>query len=144
MSLVELREIKGEGGAVSGGAMDRVVERKRIDRRILIGAGAGAILLLILLFWLFAPRSGSQTVNPSRLTVAEVKQGVFDDFLPLRARVAPLVTVYLDAVEGGRVEELAVEDGTSVVKGQLLAVLSNANLQTFHPGPPDRGRAAAQ
>jgi RND family efflux transporter, MFP subunit len=129
MSLVELREVKGEGGAVSGGAMDRVIVRKKIDKRILIGAGAGAILLLILLFWMFAPRSGSQTVNPNRLTIAEAKQGTFDDFLPLRARVAPLVTVYLDAVEGGRVEELAVEDGATVTKGQLLAVLSNADLQ---------------
>jgi HlyD family secretion protein len=129
MSLVELREVKGEGGAVSGGAMDRVIERKRIDKRILIGAGAAAIVLLILFFWLFAPRSGSQTVNPERLTISQVQQGVFDDFLPLRARVAPLVTVYLDAVEGGRVEQLAVEDGATVVKGQLLAILSNADLQ---------------
>lgn len=129
MSLVELREVKGEGGAVSGGAMDRVVVRKKIDKRILIGAGVGAVLLLVLIFWLFAPRSGSQTVNPSRLTIVEAKQGTFEDFLPLRARVAPLVTVYLDAVEGGRVEQLAVEDGASVVKGQLLAVLSNADLQ---------------
>jgi HlyD family secretion protein len=40
-----------------------------------------------------------------------------------------LLTVYLDAVEGGRVEQLAVEDGATVVKGQLLAVLSNADLQ---------------
>jgi HlyD family secretion protein len=129
MSLVELREVKGEGAAVSGGAMDRVVERKKIDKRILIGAGAGAVLLLVLLFWLFAPRSDSQTVNPNRLTISEVRQGIFEDFLPLRARVAPLVTVYLDAVEGGRVEELAVEDGAAVAKGQLLAVLSNADLQ---------------
>jgi len=129
MSLVELREVKGEGGAVSGGAMDRVVEPKRIDKRILIGAGAGAILLLILLFWLFAPRSGSQTVNPERLTISQVKQGIYEDFLPLRARVAPLLTVYLDAVEGGRVEQMAVEDGATVTKGQLLAVLSNADLQ---------------
>lgn len=128
MSLVELREVKGEG-AVSGGAMDRVVERKKIDRKVLIAAGAGAILLLVLLFWLFAPRAGSQTVNPTRLTIAEVNRGIFEDFLPLRARVAPLVTVYLDAVEGGQVEELAVEDGANVVKGQLLAVLSNADLQ---------------
>ena len=128
MSLVELREVKGEGGAVSGGAMDRVIERKRIDKRILIAAGAGAILLLILFFWLFAPRSGSQTVNPQRLTISQVQQGTFEDFLPLRARVAPLVTVYLDAVEGGRVEQLAVEDGATVTKGQLLAVLSNADL----------------
>lgn len=129
MSLVELREVKGEGGAVSGGAMDRVIERKRIDKRLVIAAGGGAILLLVLLFWMFAPRSGSQTVNPSRLTISQVQQGVYEDFLPLRARVAPLVTVYLDAVEGGRVEQLAVEDGATVTKGQLLAVLSNADLQ---------------
>jgi HlyD family secretion protein len=129
MSLVELREVKGESGAISGGAMDRIVERKRIDKRVLIGAGAGAILLLVLFFWMFAPRSGSQTVDSSRLTISQVQQGIFEDFLPLRARVAPLVTVYLDAVEGGRVEQMAVEDGATVTKGQLLAVLSNADLQ---------------
>src|SRR4029078_10723054 len=55
--------------------------------------------------------------------------GTFDDFLPIRARVTPLVTVYLDAVEGGRVEQKLVEDGAQVTAGQLLAVLSNAELQ---------------
>jgi HlyD family secretion protein len=39
------------------------------------------------------------------------------------------LTVYLDAVEGGRVEQLLVEDGAQVVRGQPLAVLSNADLQ---------------
>jgi HlyD family secretion protein len=129
MSLVELRKVSDDSGAVSGGAMDRIVERKRIDKRLLIGGAAGAVLLLVLLFWLFAPRGNSQSVNPSRLSIAEVQQGVFDDFLPLRSKVTPLVTVYLDAVEGGRVEQLAVEDGANVVKGQLLAVMSNADLQ---------------
>lgn len=129
MSLVELRKVEGNSSAVSGGAMDRVVEKKRIDKRVLIGGGAAAVLLLILLFWLFAPRADTQTVNPNRLTIVNVEQGTFEDFLPLRARVAPLVTVYLDAVEGGRVEQLAVEDGAAVVKGQLLAILSNADLQ---------------
>ena len=128
MSLVELRQAN-RSEAVSGGNMDRVVERKQIDKRILIGGGAAAALLLIILFWLFAPRSDSQTVNMSRLAISPVEQGTFEDFLPLRARVTPLVTVYLDAVEGGRVEQLHVEDGAQVVKGQLLAVLSNADLQ---------------
>ncbi len=87
------------------------------------------MLLLVLLFWLFAPRADSQSVNPDRLSIASVEQGVFDDFLPLRARVTPLVTVYLDAVEGGRVEKKLVEDGAEVVAGQPLAILSNAELQ---------------
>ena len=109
--------------------MDRVVERRRIDKRILIGGGAAAAVLLVLLFWLFAPSADSQSVTRDRLSIAAAEQGVFDDFLPLRARVTPLVTVYLDAVEGGRVEKKLVEDGADVVAGQPLAVLSNAELQ---------------
>ena len=128
MSLVELRHSR-QSDAVSGGAMDKVVERKRIDKIILIAGGAAAVLLLVLLFWLFAPQAGTLSVSRDRLSIATVERGVFEDFLPLRARVTPLVTVYLDAVEGGRVEEKLVEDGAQVTKGQLLAVLSNAELQ---------------
>ena len=128
MSLVELRQ-SGKPEAVSGGAMDKVVVRRTIDKRILIAGAAAGVLLLVLLFWLFAPRSDSQSVAKDRLTISQVEQGIFEDFLPLRARVAPLLTVYLDAVEGGRVEQMMVEDGAQVVKGQLLAVLSNADLQ---------------
>jgi HlyD family secretion protein len=128
VSLVELRQ-PGRSEAVTGGAMDRVVARRQIDKRILIGGVVGAVLLLILLFWLFAPRSDSQSVSRDRLTVSTTQMGIFDDFLPLRAKVTPLVTVYLDAVEGGRVEKKLVEDGAQVTEGQPLAVLSNAELQ---------------
>jgi HlyD family secretion protein len=128
VSLVELRQAH-RAEAVSGGAMDKVVVRKRIDKRILIAAGVTGLLILVALFWFFAPSANSQSVNPDRLSIASVQQGVFDDFLPLRARVTPMVTVYIDAVEGGRVEKKLVEDGAQVVAGQPLAILSNAELQ---------------
>ena len=128
MSLVELRR-PSRSEAVSGGAMDRVVQRKRIDKRVLIGGAAGGVLLLILIFWLFAPSADSLTVSRNRLAISTAQPGTFEDFLPVRARVTPLVTVYLDAVEGGRVEKKLVEDGAQVTQGQLLAVLSNAELQ---------------
>ena len=128
MSLVELRQ-HSHTEAVSGGAMDRVVVRKRIDRRMLIAGSAAGLLLLILVFWLFAPSADSQSVTRDRISISDVQEGVFEDFLPLRARVTPLVTVYLDAVEGARVEKKLVEDGAQVVAGQPLVVLSNAELQ---------------
>ena len=128
MSLVELRQ-PDRSEAVTGGAMDRVIERKRLDRRVVIGGAAAAALLLILVFWLFAPRSDSLSVSRDRLSVGTAQSGTFDDFLPLRGRITPLVTVYLDAVEGGRVEKKLVEDGAQVTAGQMLAVLSNAELQ---------------
>jgi len=128
MSLVELRQ-SSRSEAVSGGAMDKVVVRKRIDRRILIAGGAAAVLLILLVFWLFAPRADSVTVARDRLTISQAQNGTFEDFLPVRAKVTPLLTVYLDAVEGGQVDKKLVEDGAQVVQGQPLAVLSNAELQ---------------
>jgi HlyD family secretion protein len=128
LSLVELRQT-ARSEAVAGDSMDRVVLRKRIDRRILIAGAVAAVLLLATIFWLFAPRSDAVTVSRDRLTVSAVQSGTFDDFLPLRGRVTPLLTVFLDAVEGGRVDKKLVDDGAHVTAGQPLAVLSNAELQ---------------
>ncbi len=127
MSVVRIKET-GEK-AVSGGQMDRVVERKGLSNQVKIALAAAGVILVALLFYFMAPGANSQTVESSRITISTVERGRFDDFLPLRARVEPLVTVYLDAVEGGRVEQVMVEDGASVQAGQLLAVLSNSDLQ---------------
>jgi len=110
------------------GGMDRTIEKRTLPYWAKYAAGGG-IALLALLGWWFAPGGTSQTVGTDRLVISEVRKSVFEDFLPLRGRVTPLVTVYLDAVEGGRVDKVLVEDGATVQKGQLLAVLTNADLQ---------------
>lgn len=129
MSVLNLKRQAETAGAVSGSGMDRVVASRAIPMKWKIGAGVIVLILAAGLFFWFAPRGSSQTVEASRMTISEVKQGTFDDFIPLRARVTPLLTVYIDAVEGGRVETMLVEDGATVEKGQPIAVLSNAELQ---------------
>jgi len=127
MSVVRMKS--DEVRPQSGGAMDRVVEKKGLPQRAKIAIGAGLLALAATGFYAYAPTAESQTVAADRITVSTVTRGRFDDFLPLRARVTPLVTVFLDAVEGGRVEQVLVEDGAMVQQGQLLAVLSNSDLQ---------------
>ena len=129
MTVISMQTNDSPVGPQSGGAMDRVVARKGLSRNVKIAIAAAAVLLAAILFYVFAQSANSQTVAADRLTVSSVTRGRFDDFLPLRARVTPLVTVYLDAVEGGRVEKVLVEDGAMVQQGQLLAVLSNSDLQ---------------
>jgi HlyD family secretion protein len=114
---------------VTGGAMDRTVVRRRLPRWAIAVMAAGGVVAAGLLFWLYAPRGDTQSVAIERLTIASVTNGTFDDFIPLRARVTPLFTVYLDAIEGGRVEKILVEDGATLAAGQPIVELSNAELQ---------------
>jgi HlyD family secretion protein len=129
MSVIQMQSTDRPVGPQSGGAMDKVVAARGLPRNARIAIGAALVLLLAILFWVFAPSANSQSVATERLTISTVSKGRFDDFLPLRARVTPLVTVYLDAVEGGRVEKVLVEDGAMVQQGQLLAELSNSDIQ---------------
>jgi len=129
MSVVRLPKESHAAAAVSGSGMDRVIERKRMPRPAVIGGAAAASLLVAALFWWFMPRAGEQGVAAERLTIATVQRGTFEDYVPLRTRVEPLLTVYIDAIEGGRVEKVLVEDGANLAAGQPIAVLSNAELQ---------------
>lgn len=129
MKVSTLRTVDSQPPSQSGGGMDRVIVRTGMPKQLKLALVAGAAIVLTVLFYLFAPSANSQTIDANRLTISTVQKGTFDDFLPLRARVTPLVSVYLDAIEGGRVEQVLVEDGAMVQKGQLLAVLSNAELQ---------------
>jgi HlyD family secretion protein len=118
-------ELKG-----SGQGMDRKVAKKApLSRKV--GILAGFILAIVFAWWLIDTLSNgrSLSVNSGRITVSEVTVGTFEDFIPLRGRLVPRSTVYLDAIEGGRVEEVVVEDGANVEPGDLIAVLSNTNLQ---------------
>ncbi len=130
MSVVKIQSAEaGSDRPVSGGAMDRVVERRSLPGWTRWAAGGTALLLAVLAFWLYGPRGDTQKVSAARLTISPVTNGTFDDFIPLRARVTPLLTVYLDAIEGGRVDQVVAEDGADLAQGQLIAVLSNAELQ---------------
>ena len=71
----------------------------------------------------------SLKVQNDRIVVSTVSSGEFDDYIPVRGQVAPLKTVFLDAIEGGRVEAIHVEDGAQVQAGDLIIELSNTQLQ---------------
>jgi HlyD family secretion protein len=129
MSVVRMKDEAGDRRPHSGGGMDRVVEKNGLPQRLKLAIGAGLLAIAATGFYVYAPDAESQTVVAERTTIATVTRGRFDDFLPLRARVTPLVTVFLDAVEGGRVEKILVEDGAMVTQGQMLAILSNSDLQ---------------
>lgn len=67
-------------------------------------------------------------VVTDRLLLDTIKTGVFQEYIPVTGVVMPIKTVFIDAIEGGRIEERVVEDGTMVKKGQEIIKLSNPDL----------------
>jgi HlyD family secretion protein len=116
--------------SVSGQGMDRAVRRRMPTGRRL-GYAAAALCLLAIAAWITQQLLGgrSLSVNAQRIQVSEVRTGTFEDFVPLRGKLVPSRTVYLDSVQGGRVEQILVEDGATVVAGAPIAILSNTSLQ---------------
>jgi len=110
--------------------VDRKIERKGLSRKKLIGIVAAALAILVIAASLFFTSSkGRLNVSRERITISEVKSGPFQEFIPVNGLTLPLTTIYLDAVEGGRVEEKLAEDGAFVRKGQPILRLSNTDIE---------------
>lgn len=115
---------------VSGSGMDRKVESTGvINKKWLVAAALVALLAAGGWFMSGQMESRSLTVYENRVAIGTVTQGVFEDVIPVRGRIEPAQTVFLDAVEGGRVERVLVEAGAAVNAGDLLVELSNPSLQ---------------
>jgi len=112
------------------GAMDRPIERRRFTWPRLTAAAAAAVIALAMIHQLVTTSSvRSFAIASSLVTIETAETGTFLDFVPIRGSVTPLDTVYLDAIEGGRVEKVFVEEGALVDAGEPILELSNTALQ---------------
>ena len=110
--------------------MDRVIEKKKWNTRRILGL-TGVVLLVALIVSAFYFTSGKSKLNVDveKITITEVAKGSFQEFIPVNGIVMPLTTIYLDATEGGRVEEIYAEDGSFLKKGEPILRLSNSDLE---------------
>jgi HlyD family secretion protein len=109
--------------------VDRIIQKKHPNllRNLLI---AGASLIIVLLFFLFNQKhSTTLHADIGRLTLSAAQVGFFQEYIAVDGTVLPIKTIYLDAIEGGRVAEKYVQDGDHVTAGQPILKLLNTDLQ---------------
>ena len=110
--------------------MDRKIEKKTWTWQRLTLIAVGLALASVLIATIYKDAGTSRlNVEKERLLLDTVQRGVFKEYITLFGVVEPIKTVYLDAIEGGRVEEVFVENGSMVKKGQQILRLSNLELQ---------------
>ncbi|MFA8449098.1 MAG: efflux RND transporter periplasmic adaptor subunit [Bacteroidales bacterium] len=110
--------------------MDRIIEKKRWTiKKMFSYTAAGIFALFIIYLFFFRDNSSKLYVEDDYITIAEVKKGDFQEFIPIDGVVFPKNTIYIDAINGGNVERIQVEDGAILNKGDTILKLVNAALE---------------
>jgi len=109
--------------------MDRIIENKSKKRRKILWISAAALLIILIAYLLFfSDHTSKLNVERDKITISEVVQNDFLDYITVTGTVEPLTTIYLDAIEGGRVEQILIEEGSMVNKGDIILRLTNPDL----------------
>jgi HlyD family secretion protein len=109
--------------------MDKPIAKKTgLQKKHLGYAGIGLALLVLIYMAFFADRTSTYKVDKDKLIIETVTEGQFNDYITVPGTVEPISTIYLDAQEGGRVEQKLIEEGSMVKKGDVILRLSNPDL----------------
>jgi HlyD family secretion protein len=110
--------------------MDIPIEKKRFNKKTIIIAVGSILLLTFIIYVIFTSGGNSKlNVDSDRIIVSTITKGVFQENTPVNGIVLPITTIYLDAQEGGRVDEIFVEDGAIMKKDEPILRLSNTDLE---------------
>ena len=108
--------------------MDVPIQKKKFSNQKL-GLGAGVLAIIALIVYVIIQTSGGSKLNiqKERISINTVANAVLQENIPVNGIVLPITTIYLDALEGGRVEEKFVEDGALLKQGEPILRLSNTD-----------------
>ena len=109
--------------------MDKVIPKKKgLQKKHLGYIGIGLAMIVLLYMAFFADRTSTYKVEKDKLIIESVIEDQFNDYITVPGTVEPITTIFLDAQEGGRVEEKLIEEGSMVKKGDVILRLSNPDL----------------
>ncbi|HEY9005831.1 efflux RND transporter periplasmic adaptor subunit [Ohtaekwangia sp.] len=108
--------------------MDKQIKKKKWTVKRLATYGGISVLVIFVAYQLiFADRRQKLKIEKDKITISTVARGVFQEFIPQTGTVEPSRTVYLDAVEGGKIKRVVAESGAMLKAGDIILELSNLN-----------------
>jgi HlyD family secretion protein len=109
--------------------MDKPIEKKKGIQKKHIGYIVIGIIIIVLIYMaFFTDRTSTYRVEKDKLIIETIIKDQFNDYITVPGTVEPISTIFLDAQEGGRVEEILIEEGSMVKKGDIILRLSNPDL----------------
>lgn len=88
----------------------------------------GAVVVVLIVWLLLKENTTTLRVNTATVTVSNVEEGEFNDYVSLSGTVQPMTTMQLSPLESGVVERVVAEEGTTVKAGDVILEMTNKQL----------------
>ena len=112
--------------------MDKPIEKKKgialVFSKKALPFWLGAMMATFILWLIFRDNASTLRVNEDTLSISEVRDGEFNDYIRISGQVHPMTTIQISPRESGIVEEIIVEEGSFVKAGDVIIRLSNDDL----------------
>jgi len=110
-------------------SMDKIIEDKRIIKpkhyKYILG---GVFIIACLLYIILRNPVSTYRIEKEKVSISEITYGKFNDYISVTGQVVPISTIYLDAIEGGLVQEIVLDEGSMVKEGDIIIRLNNNDL----------------
>ena len=112
--------------------MDRPIEKKKgialIFSKKALPYWFGGIMAAFIISLIFRDDASTLRVNVESLSISEVREGEFNDYIRLSGQVQPMTTIQVSPRESGIVEDILIEEGSKVQAGDIIIRLGNDDL----------------
>ena len=112
--------------------MDRPIEKKKgialIFSKKALPYWFGGIMATFIISLIFRDDASTLRVNGESLSISEVREGEFNDYIRLSGQVQPMTTIQVSPRESGIVEDILIEEGSKVQAGDIIIRLGNDDL----------------
>lgn len=110
--------------------MDIEIKKKgfRLTGKQWIYAAMAVAVTVVLIIAVYGNRSSVMRIDRESVTTGEVIAGEFNDYIRVVGQVQPVTSLQLSPEEGGIVEQIFLEEGATVKKGEPIVKLRNSNL----------------
>ncbi|PLW99057.1 MAG: hypothetical protein C0593_04150 [Marinilabiliales bacterium] len=110
--------------------MDRIIEKKQWPiKRVLLFIFLVLAVMVVLYLLIFQSKTSKISIDKNAVQITEVKRTGFQEYIPVDGVVLPRTTIFLNAVMGGTVKKIFVEDGEMLSMGDTIVKLDNASME---------------
>lgn len=111
-------------------SMDKALPKRSVWQKYKYYILGGTAFIAFLVYVLLAVSGGRKLrVNSERIVIADVTEAPFLDYVDAEGIIQPILTIKLNALESGMVQQIVAEEGTMLHQGDTIMTLQNPELE---------------